>query len=165
MLRQIYIIVGTILNYIALIGWNIRDYIFKPKSNYVLFVAHPDDDALFFHTYIKEYKPYVCLMTTGWSIKRMPDFIRCMKMYGVRYRAYPMKSRDDRMGLLKKHVNRVLRIKKFTTIATHNKSGEYGHIEHKYIHFLLYCVFIQHVLFNLESINWAENRHFSICNT
>ena len=102
--------------------------------NYLIVVAHPDDDSLFFHTFIKENKPYVCLMTTGWSMKRIPDFFKCMKNYGVKYRIYPLDSKDKRMNRLQKQVSDVLKISDFKIIATHNREGEYGHEEHKRVH-------------------------------
>lgn len=107
---------------------------FPPRADTVLFVAHPDDDTLFFHTFIKEHKPYVCLMTTGWSLRRMPCFIKAMKHYGVRFRAYPLGTNDTRMGLHQKIVQDVLNIRKFCIVATHNVTGEYGHEEHKRVH-------------------------------
>lgn len=133
-LHFVYYVLGTLLCYICLFWWKIRDWFSPPKTDSILFVAHPDDDTLFFHTFIKETKPYVCLMTTGWSLRRMPDFYKCMKLYGVRYRAYPLGSVDDRQRLLEKHARAVLSIAPFKVIATHNADGEYGHIEHSRVH-------------------------------
>ena len=133
-LHSIYVFVGTVLCRFALIYWRLRDKISPPETDSVLFVAHPDDDTLFFHTFIKEYKPYVCLMTTGWSLRRMPCFFKVMKQYGVRYRAYPLDSRDKRTQLLEKHAAEVLELADFKVIATHNSTGEYGHEEHIRVH-------------------------------
>ena len=134
MIHGIYVVIGKLINHAALVCWRIRDRFYPPKTDAVLFVAHPDDDTLFFHTFIKEHKPYVCLMTTGWSLRRMPDFKRCMRRYGVKYRAYPLKSKDDRIDLLEKHVKSVLKMKSFAVVATHNATGEYGHEEHIRVH-------------------------------
>ncbi len=133
-LHPIYVFVGTVINYILLAFWKVRDKINSPETDAVLFVAHPDDDSLFFHTFIKEYKPYVCLMTTGWSMRRIPDFFKCMKNYGVKYRIYPLDSRDKRINRLQKQVTDVLKIADFKIIATHNSEGEYGHEEHQRVH-------------------------------
>lgn len=134
MIHSIYVAAGFILCQICLLWWSLRDVIDPPKTDSVLFVAHPDDDTLFFHQYIKEKKPYVCLMTTGWSMRRLPCFFKAMKYYGVRYRAYPMGARDKRIQLLKKHTDTVLRLASFPVVAVHNAEGEYGHEEHIRVH-------------------------------
>lgn len=133
-LHLLYTYIGYFYCKIRLIFWVIRDKISGIKSDSVLFVAHPDDDTLFFHTFIKENKPYVCLMTTGYSLRRLPCFFRVMKQYGVKYRAYPLDAREKRSDVLTKNAKSVLSIKDFKTVATHNEFGEYGHEEHKRVH-------------------------------
>ena len=133
-IRKVYEIIGVFLCSLCLVWWGIRDRLCPIKTDSVLFVAHPDDDTLFFHTFITENKPYVCLMTLGYSLKRMPDFIRVMRHYGVRFRAYPLSSRTKQINLLKKQVRAVLKLADFKTVATHNKTGEYGHEEHIRVH-------------------------------
>jgi LmbE family N-acetylglucosaminyl deacetylase len=117
-----------------LIGWRVRDKIFPPKETAVLFVSHPDDDVLFFHTFIKEHKPYVVLLTTGWSLRRMPCFIKAMRRYGVRFRAYDLQSRDTRTELLQSKIHEMMKTGNFDLCATHNASGEYGHEMHRRVH-------------------------------
>jgi len=134
MIHKIYLLIGNIVCYICLIWWNIKDFLFPPQTDAVLFVAHPDDDTLFFHTFIKNYKPYICLMTDGWSLRRMICFIKAMHLYGVRYRAYPLDSKDKRSYILEKQVQSVMKIKLFHIVATHNSNGEYGHEEHVRVH-------------------------------
>ncbi|MCQ2455383.1 MAG: hypothetical protein MJ090_04530 [Clostridia bacterium] len=133
-LHKLYYLSGLIFCRICLCFWSLRDIFSKPETESVLFVAHPDDDTLFFHQFIKENKPYVCLMTTGYSFRRLPCFFKVMKQYGVRYRAYPLRSREERANLLEKQVKTVLNIKNFKIIATHNENGEYGHEEHIRVH-------------------------------
>lgn len=153
--HKMYYICGLAFCRLCLVWWNIRDTMSPPKTNACLFVAHPDDDTLFFHTYIKENKPYVCLMTTGYSLRRLPCFFKVMKQYGVRYRAYPLDAREKREDLLKKQIKKVLSLKDFRTIATHNRSGEYGHIEHKRVHSAVLSV-IKETSFNGELLCPAE---------
>ena len=131
---RIYKITGILFCRICLLLWNLRDKLNPPKTDSVLFIAHPDDDTLFFHSFIIENKPYVCLMTLGYSLKRMPDFIKVMRHYGVRFRAYPLDSRDSRTKLLEMQVKSVLKLADFKTVATHNMTGEYGHEEHIRVH-------------------------------
>lgn len=107
----------------------------KPISEKtVLFVAHPDDDALFFHTVLKSEKPFVALMTTGKSLRRMKAFRRVMNYYGVNYTYFPLSTRDKREDKLQKYVQTVLSRGNFEKAYTHSQSGEYGHEMHKRVH-------------------------------
>ena len=132
--HSIYKAIGHIICRVRLCLWTVRDCVHRPTEKAILFVAHPDDDALFFHTFIQENKPYVCLMTTGWSLRRMACFSRMMKMYGVRYRAYDMETDDSREELLTKRVRKMLATGSYSLIATHNSEGEYGHEMHQRLH-------------------------------
>ncbi len=122
------------LTNIRLLFWRLRDKMFPPKQNAILFVSHPDDDTLFFHTFIKEQKPYVVLLTTGWSLRRYPCFVKVMKYYGVKYRAYNLDSKEKNFDLIKKYINEVFTIVKPELCATHNLEGEYGHEMHVRVH-------------------------------
>lgn len=122
--------VGIIFCRFNMFFWEVRDMLYPPQENCVLFIAHPDDDALFFHTFIKKYKPYVVLLTTGWSLRRFPDFVKAMRYYGVRFRAFDMETNDERVLLLTSRIQKVIRRGNFKLIATHNSSGEYGHSMH-----------------------------------
>ena len=133
-LHKIYVFIGITINCFRLCYWCMRDIIIKPKQKSVLFVAHPDDDTLFFHTFIKKEKPYVVLLTTAWSLRRYPCFKKVMKYYGVKYRAYSFGTNDVRTKLLEKRVSKVLRRIDPEICATHNSEGEYGHEMHKRVH-------------------------------
>lgn len=133
-IHKIYLFIGKLLTNIRLIFWRLRDKILPPKENAVLFVSHPDDDALFFHTFIKKHKPYVVLLTTGWSLRRYPCFVKVMKNYGVKYRAYNLASREKNIDLIKMCIKDVLRVVKPQICATHNAEGEYGHEMHIQVH-------------------------------
>ena len=127
-------LLGHIFCKLCLCYWTLRDYLFPPKEKSILFVAHPDDDTLFFHSFIKEHKPYIVLCTAGWSLRRLPCFFKAMKYYGVKYRAYGMGTRDKRIKLLERHVRAAFKIGKFDLCATHNAEGEYGHEMHQRVH-------------------------------
>ena len=122
------------LNVLCRVWWNMRDKISPPIEDAILFVAHPDDDTLFFHNFIKEHKPYVVLLTTGWSLRRYPCFKKVMKSYGVKYRAYNLKTRDDRINLLEKYIKQSFDLGDFKICVTHNTEGEYGHEMHISVH-------------------------------
>ena len=96
----------------------------------VLFVAHPDDEVLFFHTVLKNEKPFVALMTTGTSLRRMKEFKKSMKHYGLDYTYFPLATRDKREELLLKKINLVLSRGSFEKAYTHGETGEYGHEMH-----------------------------------
>lgn len=107
----------------------------KLKENSVLFVSHPDDDTLFFHTAIKKEKPYVVLLTTGWSLKRLHDFIKVMHYYDVRFCVYDTNEHEKHIeDQINKHVQAILKKGDFKKCFTHNKEGEYGHDTHRLVH-------------------------------
>ena len=117
----------------------LRDWVSPPDSDGILFVAHPDDDALFFHTFLVSEKPYVVLLFTGWSLRRLPDFFKAMKYYGVRCRAYSgfaegMYDYEKKRKRTEKRIQSCLKIGKFSKVLTHNASGEYGHQAHRLVH-------------------------------
>ena len=132
--HYIYVLLGHIICKICLAYWNARDVLSQPKEQSVLFIAHPDDDTLFFHTFIKKNKPYVVLLTCGWSLRRMPCFFKAMKYYGVKYRVYDLEANDKNVMILKRVISRILANRHIKYCVTHNKEGEYGHEMHKRIH-------------------------------
>ena len=135
MIHYLYEIIGIFFAYFAEVFYCIRDCILPPKENAVLFVAHPDDDALFFHSFIKEYKPYVVLITTGGVLKRVFPFYKAMKYYGVRFRTFHFQSKAiEKELIISQKVNRILSKGSFIICATHNAQGEYGHEMHKCVH-------------------------------
>ena len=115
--------------------YSVRDMLLPPKEKAILFVAHPDDEVLFFHSFIDHNKPYVVLLTTGGLLRRVVPFCRTMKQYGVRYRTYDMPSRAvEQENLLNSRIKDVLRHGKYDICVTHNSEGEYGHEMHKCVH-------------------------------
>ena len=135
LLHPLYMLAGHIICKVILFCCIVRDKLFPPKEKTLLIVAHPDDDTLFFHTAIKEKKPYVALMLTGWSIKRLFDFIKVMKNYGVRFRPYDtVEDKDYTEKRIIKQVKSVFKSGNFNQCLTHNSSGEYGHRNHQLVH-------------------------------
>lgn len=103
------------------------------KEKTVLFVAHQDDDVLFFHSFMKKEKPYVVLVSTGFSLTRMKEFKAAMKHYGLRYNYHCLKSRDERTDKIESIIKKEFSRGEFTLCCSHSESGEYGHIMHKNI--------------------------------
>ena len=128
-------IIGSIYAFIKNIYYSVRDFFAPPREEAVLFIAHPDDDVLFFHSYIKEFRPYVVLLTTGSVLRRILPFQRAMKYYGVRYRVFAFHSRAlDKEKMISRKVGKILNKSHFSICATHNEEGEYGHEMHKCVH-------------------------------
>ena len=134
-LHPLYMFAGHIICKCILIICVIRDRISPPQEDTLLIVTHPDDDTLFFHTKIKEYKPYVALMVTGWSLKRLFDFIKVMKYYGVKFRPYDtVEDKPNAEKKIIKQIKAVFKAGNFKRCLTHNAEGEYGHRNHKLVH-------------------------------
>lgn len=143
----VYETIGHMMACACAVYFCLRDFLFPPKEKAVLFVAHPDDDALFFHSYIKEYKPYVVLLTTGGLIRRVLPFYKAMRAYGVRCRAFDMSSRAvEKEELIRKRIAHILNHGRFSVCATHNAEGEYGHIMHQCIHRCVRCLWKSELL-------------------
>ena len=107
---------------------------FSPvEEKSILFVAHPDDDVLFFNRIMKTEKPYVVLLTTGCSLIRVREFRKAMKHYGLRFNYYPLESRDEREDKLAKIIEKEMKSGSFEKCFTHSPLGEYGHVMHKRI--------------------------------
>ena len=134
-----YVLLGKLKCNCYLICFKIRDRVSPPREDSILFVAHPDDEVLFFNKYILENKPYIVLMYTGWSLKRFKDFLKVMKHYGVRFRAYSTYSREPYdyksvRRVTERHIASCLKIGDFKTVLTHNQDGDYGHVAHRVVH-------------------------------
>lgn len=127
-------VVGKILCRGQMLLWEIRDQLSHPKEDSILFVTHPDDETLFFHGFIKEYKPYVVLMTAGYSVNRISCFRKAMKQYGVRFRAFDQHVDDTDEKKIFRRAKHILSLGNFTLCATHNSEGEYGHPVHISVH-------------------------------
>ena len=139
LLHFFYYFFGAAFCNCVLMILKIRDCFNPPKEESILFVAHPDDDALFFNNYIEENKPYVVLLFSAWSFRRIKDFFKVMKYYGVRFRVYASVSKDAyyssvRRRITERHISSCLKIGQFNTIVTHNSTGEYGHPTHMLVH-------------------------------
>lgn len=135
LLHILYELLGHFYALIANMYYNVRDNIAPPNEKAVLFIAHPDDDVLFFHTFIKRERPYVVLLTTGGVLKRVIPFQRAMHFYKVRYRTFDMNSRAvEKEELISRRIQGIINRSSFEICATHNYEGEYGHVMHRCIH-------------------------------
>ena len=102
----------------------------------ILFIAHPDDDVIFFYNYIKEHKPFVVCLTNGDNLARRTEFIFAMRAFGVKGIIHDFKDVFNESlpeSELEYVISHYLSLKTWRTVATHNAEGEYGHSHHMQI--------------------------------
>lgn len=113
----------------------------------VMFVAHPDDEALWAgYNMIKDDYLIVCF-TNKSNKQRYTEFMKTMKKTNnvgimLDYPDYTpgtkikndWKDCKDKIAL---DIEYVLSVKKWNKIVTHNPEGEYGHIQHRTVDFLV----------------------------
>lgn len=138
-IHKLYRLIGSLVCRCVGVFQDMRDLFSRPKNETILFVAHPDDDALFFHSYILEKKPYIVLLFTGWSLRRLRDFLGVMKKYGVRCRVFDTLSAKayadaKRREKTRQNVEHCLKKGNFRECLTHSATGEYGHSTHRLVH-------------------------------
>lgn len=126
--------IGFIRCFVCLIGWSIRDMLVKPREKAVCFAAHPDDETLFFYSYLTEKRPYVVVLTGCSSFHRLSSLKKTMKKLGLRFRAYPMDTDFASEKDIRRIVKNIFSRGNYESCATHNSEGEYGHIMHQRVH-------------------------------
>ena len=108
----------------------------------LMIVAHPDDEILWGSKELIEKKYLVVCITCGKDKTREHEIEEVLKLTG-----------DDLISLgytdkflghkskwvtqhkkIEKDIKKIINMKKWTNIVTHNEDGEYGHIHHKKIH-------------------------------
>ena len=126
--------IGFIRCSICLIGWHVRDMLIKPWENAVCFVAHPDDEILFFYSFLKEKRPYVVVLTGCSSVHRLSSLKKTMKKLGLRFRAYPLDTDAASEQDIRRIIKHIFSQRNYDICATHNSEGEYGHPMHQRVH-------------------------------
>ena len=130
-IHSVYLMLGYVMCTVSRVLFEIKVRINPIKEKSILFVAHPDDDVLFFNRIMKTEKPYVVLVTTGTSIIRINEFRKAMKYYSRRYNYYPLKTDDTREEKLSSIIKKELERGSFEKCYSHSPAGEYGHSMHK----------------------------------
>lgn len=105
----------------------------------LMIVAHPDDETIWGGDHLLNGKYVVVCITNGNNNKRRKEFAAVMKQtdsIGLML-TYPDKTngtRDNWDGCkeeIQKAIDTIMGKKNWSVIATHNPSGEYGHIQHQ----------------------------------
>lgn len=114
------------------------------KTDKLMIVAHPDDDAIFGGAHLLEGGWLVVCVTNGRNDTRAKEFREAIGKTGnlPLILEYPDKVnflRDDwdsvRDGI-REDLRRLIALKDWAMIVTHNEKGEYGHQHHKMTHTL-----------------------------
>lgn len=108
----------------------------------VMFVAHPDDDMIWGGSHLIDDNYLVVCVTCGSRADRVEEFKNVMAATGDKYIMldYPDKTNGERDNWdtvyddITKDVEKILAMKDWELIVTHNEAGEYGHIHHKMTH-------------------------------
>lgn len=112
------------------------------KIDKLLFVAHPDDEIIFFYKQLIQLEGLlVVCMTNGDSFTRSNEFVAAMKELDVKYKLLMF---EDGINVhlvnekVRKKVLQVFNIKReWSLVLTHNQEGEYGHIQHRELNKLI----------------------------
>ena len=112
--------------------------------NHLMIVAHPDDESIWGGAHLLEEDYLVVCLTNGSCQAREQDFQAALEQTGDVgiILNYPDKILGLRSGwrFQRKSViqdlEKILSLKQWDTVATHNQDGEYGHIQHRLTHSL-----------------------------
>ena len=106
----------------------------------LVLIAHPDDEIIFGADDVLNPKNEITVLcfTNGKNRVRSLEFFKTMKeikgeghmltLHDGYYNSWPMKTIDD---LLLTAVPYIYPVDRFDFILSHDKAGEYGHVEHK----------------------------------
>lgn len=105
----------------------------------LMIVAHPDDETIWGGMHLIEGDYYVVCITNGDNERRAPEFKSILEATGSEgvIMSYPDKTygkRDDwsrNYEDIVSDLEKVIGIKEWEIIVTHNPEGEYGHEHHK----------------------------------
>jgi len=114
---------------------------FDSTAKKVMFVAHPDDETLWGGNALYHEKYLVVCITCGVDSRRVEEFRKVMALTNDDYimLGYPDKIKNVRNDWEKEpfwddlnaDIAKILKLKDWDLVVTHNPDGEYGHIHHK----------------------------------
>lgn len=108
---------------------------YKPYSNKLMIVAHPDDESIFGGgLLVSEPGWKVICLTNGSNETRCREFVQAMEFIGADYEIWDYPDVYDGSfdeESVKADLSEVLDSGRYELIVTHNLDGEYGHSQHK----------------------------------
>ena len=109
------------------------------KTNKLMIVAHPDDEMIFGGAHLLSDDYLVVCVTCGLNKVRVNEFQRVMKetndqfiMLGYPDKVLNIRSNwKDEKNQIYEDISKIISLKNWDTIVTHNFNGEYGHLHHR----------------------------------
>lgn len=105
----------------------------------LMIVAHPDDELLWGGAHLIKDNYLVVCVTCGPNLVRVHEFVKVMNATNDKYimLGYPDKTNGERDNWdnyrenISVDLEKIINLKEWNMIVTHNPDGEYGHIHHK----------------------------------
>lgn len=105
----------------------------------LMIVSHPTDEILFGGSHLLEDNYLIVCITCGTDKELTHDFIDVLQKTKDKYiiLGYPEYSNDERENWsnyktnIKEDITKIINLKDWSTIVTHNPEGEYGSLQHK----------------------------------
>lgn len=127
------------MDYDRIISKNLNLDTIETTAKKVMFVAHPDDETLWGSAALYQDKYLVVCVTCGTSKKRVLEFKEVMFlteddfiMLGYPDLVKGKKSNwEKEWDNINSDIQKILSLKDWDLVVTHNPDGEYGHIHHK----------------------------------
>ncbi len=105
----------------------------------IMIVSHPTDEILFGGSHLLEDNYLVVCITCGEDKDTTRQFIEVLQKTQDKYiiLGYPEYSNNERENWsnyktnIKEDLSKIIKLKEWNTIVTHNPEGEYGNLQHK----------------------------------
>lgn len=152
LLKQHWLLLSILLIIFIIAYISIHNYLYKPyiadkdfskvdlgNATKLMIVAHPDDEILWGGAHLIEDDYLVVCVTCGAVKERVNEFIQVMGETNDKYimLGYPDKTNGERDNWdlhrenIAKDIDKILELRDWEMIVTHNPDGEYGHQHHK----------------------------------
>jgi LmbE family N-acetylglucosaminyl deacetylase len=126
----------------------------------LMVVAHPDDESLFGGAQLLQGGWMVVCVTNGYNAIRRAEFEQVMHITNSEFQIWNYcdydgyKTRLDNLDLLRQDLVTITGSQSWHRILTHNQHGEYGHLHHIQVHYLMEEV----VGKSLWTFNFSQSR-------
>lgn len=156
-LLVILVIITISINFKKEENLNLRNFeVDLSNVDNIMIVAHPDDEMIFGGSHLIDDNYLVVCITCGAVKNRVYEFQKVMDETNDKYIMldYPDKTNGERDNWdtvyddITKDIEKILKMKEWKTIVTHNEKGEYGHIHHKMTHNIVQSIYENNYLEN-----------------